>query len=430
MAITIPKILFPFWTRDKAGNHFYDQTEHTGWSKLGGTNTEIAENHPILTPGLLFIGKLFSQAEFYLENRETGKRKYNSSLIQTLWQPNYFQTKEDFLETLVFSMIAEGKAVVWLKRPIGLKDVDSMYILNPNKITYPSNFKTEMIRKNEDHPVQNQKIIYDEYGDNIEIPIKDLLFFYDLPNGLDTNNMFETRSRIDGLKQTLRNTNDSLIAKNIILKTNGKELVTSKGDKGFPLTDEEKASAEKLWFNNYGLGKYRRRGLITKAALDWKSLHVALRDLGLDESTKVDANIVFSALHIPKDILSLEAKKTTYNNFKESMVSYIQNEIQPTLNSVCSVLNRINPKTNWILKGNYDSMPIMKFVLIEKYDGLIKKGQALQALRSAGLPDEVALEEVGMDNTITLNPLIQTQFDDGNTGQTEGSSEENSEGDE
>jgi len=107
-------------------------------------------------------------------------------------------------------------------------------------------------------------------------------------------------------------------------------MITTEGGAGtFPLGDEEKRDAQGLFDSGYGLGRTRKRGFLTKANLKWQSLHIALRDLGLDESTKVDGNMIFTGLHIPKDILSLEAKKTTYDNFKQSMASYLQNELTP-----------------------------------------------------------------------------------------------------
>ena len=143
---------------------------------------------------------------------------------------------------------------------------------------------------------------------------------------------------------------------------------------------KEKEDAEKLFFTNYGLGTNRKRGLITKAELKWQSLHIALRDLGLDESVKVDGNLIYTAMHIPKDILSLEAKKTTYNNFKESMVSYIQNEQQPSVDAFSAVFQELLKDKNLKLVGSYEHLPIMQFILLERYEGLTLKGEALSAL--------------------------------------------------
>lgn len=400
--------LFPSWLRNKAGVNFYDLTSVDDWGLDSDKNLEIAQKHPLLTPALLFVSKVFSQAHFHLERKSDGKKYFNSDKLKFLDNPNEFMTLPDFLETLMFIMIAQGVAVVEKKTIIGFEnDIESMYILDKTLITWPEGIKPSDFRDLKAR-YKNQYVIYDKHGENRKIRIANLMFFYDLPNGLNKKNPFLCNSRLDGLKQTLINTVDSLKAKNIILKTNGKELISGDG-KGTPFSPDEKERVEKQWLRNYGLGFDRKRGLVTRASLKWQSLHIALRDLGLDESTKVDGNIIYTALHIPKDILSLEAKKTTYNNFKESMVSYIQNEIQSSLNSFLAVLKKEIDFGSYRLVGSYEHMPIMKFVLIEKYDGIKKQGEALKILREAGVPDEVALEMCDFDKTLQLNELTITQ---------------------
>jgi len=110
------------WTRDSSGNNWYVENNGNGFgSGENMTNLEISQNHPILTPALLFISKLFSQAEFKVVNKETGKEEKNHWLIKLLNKPNLYQTKSDFLESLQFTQIAQGKAVGYLKRPLGFK---------------------------------------------------------------------------------------------------------------------------------------------------------------------------------------------------------------------------------------------------------------------------------------------------------------------
>jgi HK97 family phage portal protein len=403
MNISLPSLGNMFsslWTRNKAGDNLYLMNSEGKWG-MTGTNLDIAQNHPIATPAILFVSKTFSQAKFKVRDRKTGKLIKKHWLIDKLNNPNYYQTNIDFLESIMFQQIAEGCSIAYIKKDISFNDVESIYVLNVNLIKWPEDFKTPM-SNDPSTKVGNKKIVYDENGENLEIKIKDLLFFYDMPNGLEKNK-FKNKSRLDGLNQTLINTKDSLVAKNIILKSNGKELITGVKDGGI-LTPEEKESAENLWNGNYGLAQNRKRGLITKAQLAHKSLHIALRDLGLDESVKVDGNLIYTALHIPKDILSLEAKKTTYNNFKESMVSYYQNEIQSSLDAFTAVFNKIiEPELE--LVGDYEHLPIMQYILIERYKVAEGLGKALTALRSAGLPDNVALEKCGLDTTIKLEEL-------------------------
>ena len=410
MIKNLPTITWPTWTRNTVGENFYDVNSFNDWG-FNGTNLKLAQNHPILTPALLFVSKVFSQAEFSVVRNSTGKKVDTHDLLKLFRNPNPYQTQQDFLETQMFMQIAQGVCVVYKKTIPGFNTPEALYILDYQLISWPkelrnSNFRTKLLNDR----VLNLHIVYDAHNENLKIKIKDLLFLYDLPNCV-SRNPFKVSSRIDGLKQTLINTKDSLIAKNIILKSNGKELITGKKD-GFPLDVDEKKEVESLFNNKLGLSFNRKRGVVTKADVTWKSMHIALRDLGLDESVKVDGNLIYTALHIPKDIISLEAKKTTYNNFKESMVSYIQNEIQASLNSYIAVFQHL-AGDNYILKGSYEHMPIMQFILLERYQGVKIQAEALLALRNAGLPDDISLEKSGFDKNITLSEIKQ------NNGQQE-----------
>ena len=394
------------WTRNRNGTNTYvvgkNDANWSDYSKL--SNLKIAQNHPILTPALLFVSKLFSQAQFMVVNEETGKEEKNHWLSKLLKNPNIYQTQNDFLESLQFIQIAQGKAVGYLKRGVGFsenEDIESIYILDSDKIKWPSNYTSNFVASQSNKNVGNQEVTYDPDGENLMIKISDLLFFYDLPNALNEN-FYEVRSRLDGLKQTLINTQDSLVAKNIILKTNGKEILSSGTNDNFPLAGDDKKQAESLLQNNYGLGWNRKRGIVTSASVTYQSMHIALRDLGLDESIKVDGNIIYTALHIPKDIISLEAKKTTYNNFKESMVSYVQNEMQASLNSFIEVLQRLIKDSGLKIVGTYDHLPIMQFILKEKWEGQKVRAEALKSYLDAGMPSDIALEILGLDPNIKL----------------------------
>ena len=396
------------WTRNKSGDNWYVKNNGEGFGSFDFmTNLQMAQNHPILTPSMLFVSKLFSQAEFKVVNKDTKKEDKSHWMTKLIRNPNIYQTKSDFLESLMFIEIAQGKAVGYLKRLTGFdknEDIDSIYLLDSDLIDWPDNYKSKMLSKRAVNFADNLVIKYDKNGENLDIKVKDLLFFYDLPNMLKRN-FYDTPSRLDGLRQTLINTQDSLIAKNIILKTNGKELISGGNNENFPLAGKDKENAENLLQNDYGLGWFRKRGIVTKASITYQSMHIALRDLGLDESVKVDGNIIYTALHIPKDIISLEAKKTTYNNFKESMVSYIQNEMQASVNAFTDVMNSLIEDENVELVGTYESLPIMQFILIERYEGISKKAKALNDLLITGIPKEIALEICGFDKSIKLEEI-------------------------
>lgn len=418
------------FNKDGQTDHEYLSVIDDPFSGVVNNNSDMLEysqRHPILSGGLLFICNLFAQAKFEIKNKDGTVHNGSSNHILTLLQkPNYFQTGIDFLEALQWIKIVRGSVVVAFESAVGFEDEpDAMFVLDPKRIEYPDGFKTPTSREVNDPMVANQIVRYrqDSNPDNDKLyKIKNLMYLYDSPNIKNPKNKFLTGSRCDGLKQTLDNTVDSLIAKQIILRSNGKELLSSKSNGSFPMTPEDKMDAEKMFNLGYGTAKNRARALITKADVSWQSMHVALRDLGLDESTKVDGNIVFTALHIPKDILSLEAKKTTYNNFRESMTSFIQNGITSMALDFAISLQVYLGLTDVTIVPTYEHLPVMQHLMKEKYSVKKLQAETLGLLRAAGMPDEEALEEAGFDKNIKLNEYVhqgnQENDDDDESGPT------------
>lgn len=395
-------------------DHWYTQIDGSErFDKVGinSDNLAYSQNHPILSGAMLFVCNLFAQGEFRIENLDgtlyTGS---HNSLIGLLNKPNYYQTRIDFLESAQWMKLARGKVAIYMKRGSGAIEPDALYILDPKRIKYPDNFKTPMIFQRANKTVGAQTVMYmetDDPKDWVPIKVRDLLWLYDMPNVTTPKNRFITGSRLDGLHQTLDNTVDSLVAKNIILRSNGKEMLTTDGDKGFPMDGDDEEEAKRIFNLGYGLTPNRSRAFITQASVRWQSMHIALRDLGLDESTKVDGNIVYTALHIPKDIISLEAKKTTYNNFRESMTSFIQNSMTTIMNDLTLSLGNELLPDNLKLVGSYSHLEVMQYIIKEKYEAVKLQAEALTLLRKAGVPDKLALEMCGMPINTPLEDVQQ-----------------------
>jgi len=397
---------FPFFTRDKAGDTFYDLITYDEWSK-NSSNLSLSLSHPILTPALLFIAKLFSQTQIDVINSSNKKVFNNHEAYALLKKPNWSQTLPDLLESLIFTTIANGVGVIYKKRTYGRTKPNSLYVLNYNLIEFPDSIKKgNLLNASRTNELLNTVVVYDKDNENIKINLKDLIFFYDLPNNVDPKNPFNTASRIDGMKKTLFNTQDSIIAKSIIIRSNGKELISGAKD-GFPLKPDEKEKIEERWANNYGLANTRKRGIITNASLKWQSLHLIMRDLGHDEGIKTDASIIFTGLHLPNDVYSISGEKSTYKNANQSLVSYIQNDMQSTANSIMASLSNGLLEDGYEFRSSFSHMPVMIEFEKTKYEVQKTRGEALSILRSAGLPDEIALELLGFEKGIKLNELTQ-----------------------
>jgi hypothetical protein len=413
-----------FWQRlFSGGNVIYEQSYDGTDSYFveGGLagrdsykNVEIAMNHPILTGAMLFISNLFAQARFEVRDKKTGELIPNNPFIKLLNNPNFFQTRIDFLEAAQFLKIAQGRVLIYLKRPIGFTEPTAMFVLLDSLVTWPDgiDMKPSMLSSREE--LSEVEIIYDKGNLNLKIKLGDLLILYDLPNvystsSIDSTNSFDGRdlrysnSRLDGIRQTLVNTMDSLAAKNTILKTNGKEMLSRGGNGEVAFTPEQQAKAKRMFNTAYGPGRGRSRAFITSSNVTWQSMHVALRDLGLDESVKTDGNIIYTALHIPKDILSLEAKKTTYNNFKESMTSFIQNDITAMANDLAEAFWKEIGDDSIEIIATFEHLPVMQFAQMERYKAKDLQATALNNLLKTGIPQEEALVMVGLPSTLELN---------------------------
>jgi len=404
------------YERDLSGEDFYFDLTSPSFSGADiGSNHDVILKHPLLTTAVEFTSQLFAQAEFWVEN-EKGEKDFRHKALEPLKHIDGIMSTSDFLEAVYFNKIGYGTAVVEkVQSAVGFKDY-SVRILDTTKIIFPTVTKNKLRRNNFD----NLKVLYDREGENREIPIKNLMFIRDLPispsllnvidNEVNIKYKFISKSRLDGIRQTLSNTVTSLIAKDIILKTNGKEVISSKTGvgTGFPLSDTDKKEAQDKMDASFGLGVGRNRMWITKAAIEHKSLHIPIRDLGLDESVKTDANIIYAALDIPRDIKSIDMKKASYQNQKESMVAYFQTVLMPILKDFLETWNKafedLLPRGSKIV-GSYDNLPIMKFITEQKYKGVEARAKALISLRNAGIPDDVALEMIDLDSSIKLKEV-------------------------
>ena len=164
MAFSIRNLIDSIWERNKSGENWYMPKQDGAWG-LTGSNLKIAQNHPILTPAMLFVSKLFSQAEFEMKNIKTGEVIKEHAVLTLLKNPNFYQTKTDLLESLQFMLIANGVAVLYKKSIVGMDDqVPAIYLLDYKKITWPEGFKTKLSVINEKNEAGNVKVVYDEGG--------------------------------------------------------------------------------------------------------------------------------------------------------------------------------------------------------------------------------------------------------------------------
>jgi phage portal protein BeeE len=402
---------FPFFKRLINGNYLYTQRNSSScdWKNYAGYGSyiELVDNHTILLPCFKYIQKYFSNVVFDTIN-DKGESKPHW-VLDTLNNPNPYQSKEDFLDQWIKYFLANGYTYLYNRTPSGVKDDGTFYNLNIGKVDFPEDYKSTLLFNGDEIKVT---IVYDKENLNAKINFKDIIPYYDNPNGECTENFLIGKSRIDSLIRPIQTVSDAYDAKNIAIKTNGKELITSKGDLSSSLLPKEKKEIEDRLNNNYGLGIGRSRSIVSSSQLEHKSLHIALKSLGLDDSIIRDAQIIIAGFGIPQDGLKYDSKNSTFENQKEAEIKYVQSTIQNLMNQFTSSLtNKYTIQDGLTLIGKYDHLPILQENKIEKYEAITEQQTALSALLANGVSTEEALKIVDMQG-VTIEESNQENTED------------------
>lgn len=73
-------------------------------------------------------------------------------------------------------------------------------------------------------------------------------------------------------------------------------------------------------------------------------------------------------------------------------------------NAFCEVLSELMADEGLVLEGTYDHLPVMQFMLKEKYEVVSLQAKALAELIAAGIPEEMAIEMVDFKKGTKLIP--------------------------
>jgi len=386
--------LFSFWERLTNGSVWYYNINNGGILTTDLTNKiHSAKTNPILLPAIQLIADYFASARFY--EKEGDEFVTGTKILKLLKNPNPYQSQDDFL-----------KQFIWYKYPAGwdyihtvsssqtkegknkIDNIHYLYNLNPSLIEFPKGFAEKLIYSKADYlRFTEQEILYDKKKENKKIKVSDILAYYDIANGLEENNM-TSPSRLDALKMPLSNIDRAFDAKNIVIQSNGKELITNEtvgAIAKLPLGESEKKDIDTLLSTSdgsYGVGSRKKRSIVTNSALKWQSLHIKLAELGLDDSVIADALIVINGLNIPPEMFQVNGKSATFENQEKAIIAFLQSKIQGELDDFC---NTINDRFGTTLVAKLDHLPIMRGVEKAKIASLRSLAFGLKLLVETGI---------------------------------------------
>ena len=363
--------LFDFWKgnsvnveRDRNGTFTYSFLDQSGFTN-SDKYLELSLSNPVLLAIIALRSKIYSQMKIS-HIGANGKPIENSPIIQLFKQPNYFQSQEDFLFQQMWFLSAAGTNLTY--KVNALSQTKSIYNLIPSEINLNDTHKVKSFisTKAELKAYEDRKIIYTLDGQQMNIAIKDLIPTYDLANGLTTNSIMSSPSRLKGISKTIQNIEENLLSKNVNLKMSQKYLMASQGD-------GNEAQIQAGDRNDIFSKVAKKSLLITNANIKAQHLVSDMKRLYLDEQFSADALTCLLAFDMSKDVLNYFSNgASTYENKEKAMLDYVQNSIQSdannTMNSFASSFGLIGKGES--LVASYDHLPVMQIVMKTKIETL------------------------------------------------------------
>jgi hypothetical protein len=214
--------------------------------------------------------------------------------------------------------------------------------------------------------LESKIIEYKLDSQTYKLPLKDIIPFFDIANGLKPNSLMSSPSRIKSITGVLNNIEENIKSKNINLKFSQKYLATNKNNVQGVATQiktEDREAIDSI---------LKTKSLqITNGDVAVTHLVSDLKKLYLDEQFAADANTVSIAFEMNNDIINyFLGKSSTYSNQEQGIIRFIQNSIQSMADNFCnSLTNSMGLEEQGLkLVASYNHLPVMQGVIKTKLE--------------------------------------------------------------
>jgi hypothetical protein len=361
--------------RNRLGEFSFEFNTGPGFNNTGKYLDMSLEN-PVLMTIIGLRAQVYSQMEIRHVD-SNNKDVVNSPYIKLLDQPNYFQSKEDFFYQQMWFLSACGFNYTYQKKSIVQEIPVALYNLIPNDLDLNKvNKLNKFIATEQDIKAFNDRKVKYKLDDlEQDIRIGDIIPFYDLANGLMSNSIITSPSRIKGISKIVENIEENIKAKNTNLRMSQKFLSTKKGGmQGVetPLKDADRKSIENI------LG--RKALQITSGDISVTHLVTDLKKLFLDEQFADDANKCVLAFEMNKNVINYFSKDSTFDNQDKGMIAWVQNSIHTTAKNT---MNSMSQQWGLIEKGerliaSYDHLDFMQSLAASKAAAMLTMEQSIK----------------------------------------------------
>jgi hypothetical protein len=359
--------------RDRSGQFFYTLLGNNSFDD-NDKYLELYFRNPVLNTIVNLRSELYSQMKIQHLDRND-KVIENSPYINLLYNPNYFQSKEDFFYQQMVFLSTSGNNYIYQKKAFANELPKAIYNLIPSEIDLNDSQRLNkfLVTKQDIKSFNERKIKYKLDGQSYDLYLTDILPLYDLANGLKDNTFMQSPSRVKAIYKVLCNIDENLVSKNINLKMSQKYLSKneSTGNEA-QIKDDDRKNIDNAIYNN--------SLILTNANISVQHLVTDMKKLFLDEQFADDANKCLLAFGLNKDVLNYFAKDSTFENQEKGTIKYIQNSIQSTadntMNSLSSQWGLLEKGER--LKASYDHLAVMQSIVVDKINSFKAMQEAIK----------------------------------------------------
>lgn len=365
--------------RNRLGEFSYTYLDGSTFSD-NGKYLELYLCNPVLSTIVNLRADIYAQMKIeHLDKND--KVIENSAYTNLLYNPNYFQSKEDFFYQQMVFLSVSGNDYIYQQKAFANELPRAIYNLIPSEIDFCKVNKVNkfIVTEKDKKAFGEQTIRYTLDDMEYKLKLSEIIPLYDLTNGLIKNSFVQSPSRVKSIATILNNIQQNLASKNINLQMSQKYIGLNKNDGNLAqIKDDDRKDITR---------KIADKSLIlTNGGIDIKHLVSDMKRLYLDEQFADDANKCLLAFGMNKDVLNYFAKDSTFENQEKGIIKYIQNSIQNTadntMNSLSSQWGLLEKGEK--LKASYNHLPVMQKIMVDK----INNFKMLQETIKIGLENQ------------------------------------------
>jgi len=368
--------------RNSDGSWFYSFIDGFFGKRKGfkseQSKLDVILSNPAILKVFCFLADTYSQVK--IDKYFNDKLIEKDFLYSVQKTPNDWQTWTDLFWEHRF-WLASGnaylyvfKGVYYYLRPMGL-NFTTEQINAFSQISFSSQYKKNL---------QKGTFKYTNPNGQVDtLNFENLYVFTDLSGGV-SGNWLVGNSRMDALYQIAINSDLALTSKGTNLKYTEKFLVNGQHDvkdtTSKPMAETEKNSIENSL-------EYGRKINATKSKVEMQQMVSNLEQLKLDEAFESDLIKVANMYGIPKDVIDILSKGSTYENQEKSLGKFINYNELPKVQQMTDTYEVILSEQD--LRGSLKHLPFNSVFEVDKINNRKVELESLKLAKELGVDDSI-----------------------------------------